>query len=69
MATYETCFSDGVFNLLGFGGFGGVFRSPLVKSVHWVHLLGFGGFGGVFFAEIVLEGMSSTGSSLGISLK
>ena len=58
MATYETCFSDGVFN-----------RSPLVKSVHWVHLLGFGGFGGVFFAEIVLEGMSSTGSSLGISLK
>ena len=87
MATCETCFSDSVFNrsplvksvhwvhLLGFGGFGGVFLmvysvDPLsVKSVHWVHLLGFGGFGGVFFAEIVLEGMSSTGSSLGISLK
>lgn len=47
MATYETCFSDGVFN-----------RSPLVKSVHWVHLLGFGGFGGVFLMVYSVDPLS-----------
>ena len=47
MATYETCFSDSVFN-----------RSPLVKSVHWVHLLGFGGFGGVFLMVYSVDPLS-----------